>query len=197
MLRKALEDCLHLDQMLAEAEGGTPGNARVSGAALASVFARFSAARKRNADAIAEMALDNFVEMRDRVGGERFNLMKAVENQIENRLPDKFRSRYAMVCYGGLGNVSYDVALRLGAVQQSILQQLVPDDGSVDGVDAVDMSRAEDLIETRVVPVLRAWRIDLSTVSHDLDIPAGAVFAQHAGWDVPEGPALAHEGAKL
>ena len=95
--------------------------------------------RKPNGDAIAEMALDNFVEMRDRVGGDRFLLMKAVENLIENRLPHKFRSRYAMVCYGGLGNVSYDVALRLGAGADLGIER-DPVTNAVTGAKAVAMT---------------------------------------------------------
>lgn len=68
---------------------------------LSRAFDAFTRERKPNADAIAEMALDNFVEMRDRVGDAQFLLNKSVENVLENHFEDKFRSRYAMVCYGG------------------------------------------------------------------------------------------------
>lgn len=53
------------------------------------------------------MALENFVEMRDTVGDPNFLLMKEVQNMLENKFEDVFRSRYAMVCYGGGGNISY------------------------------------------------------------------------------------------
>ena len=164
------EDCLRLDEVLAAA-GSTPHQRDI-----AACFERFARERKPNGDAIAEMALDNFIEMRDRVGGERFRLMKAVENALENRMPHKFRSRYAMVCYGGLGNVSYDVALKLGAVQTAILEDLVPDPET--GIGDVDMAKADALVEANVVPLLQKWNIDLLTVSHDLDVPASEP-AQH------------------
>lgn len=60
-----------------------------------------------NSNAIATMALENFVEMRDTVGNPKFLLMKAVENILENEFEEIFRSRYALVCYGGGGNITY------------------------------------------------------------------------------------------
>jgi hypothetical protein len=55
--------------------------------------------------------------MRDRVADRKFLLQKKVENRIENALGHKFRSGYAMVCYGGAGNVSYRNAYILSRVQ--------------------------------------------------------------------------------
>lgn len=55
--------------------------------------------------------------MRNRVGDRTFLLQKRVENRIENAFGDKFRSRYAMVCYGGAGNITYRNAFKLGEVQ--------------------------------------------------------------------------------
>jgi hypothetical protein len=55
--------------------------------------------------------------MRDRVADRKFLLQKKVENRIENALGHKFRSGYAMVCYGGAGNVSYRNAFILSRVQ--------------------------------------------------------------------------------
>lgn len=160
------EDCLRLDEVLATA-GSTPHHRDT-----VACFREYALARKPNGDAIAEMALDNFIEMRDRVGGERFLLMKAVENLLENRLPHKFRSRYAMVCYGGLGNVSYDVALKLGAIQTAILEELVPEHTTA--LEDVDMAKAEALVEAKITPLLKDWGIDLTTVSHDLEVPVSA-----------------------
>lgn len=58
--------------------------------------------------------------MRDRVSDRKFLLQKKVENRIENAIPEKFRSGYAMVCYGGVGNVSYRNAYTLSRVQVRI-----------------------------------------------------------------------------
>lgn len=48
-------------------------------------------ARKVPADAIADMALENFVEMRDKVGDARFILAKRVEALLADKFPDTFR----------------------------------------------------------------------------------------------------------
>jgi kynurenine 3-monooxygenase len=61
---------------------------------LSSAFSAYNQKRKSNSDAIADMAMDNFVEMRSRVGDRRFLLMKQVENMLENMFHTLFRSRY-------------------------------------------------------------------------------------------------------
>lgn len=63
----------------------------------------------------------DIVQMRDRVSDRKFLLQKKVENRIENALGHKFRSGYAMVCYGGAGNVTYRNAFILSRVQVHIV----------------------------------------------------------------------------
>merc|ERR1712039_904854 len=106
------------------------------------------------ADAICEMALENFVEMRDKTGDVKFQTMKKLENRMENAFPSKFRSRYAMVCYGGEGNVSYANAKSLGIVQMSVLERLCAGMGDLSSEAAIaaeaskiDLSEAERLID--------------------------------------------------
>jgi kynurenine 3-monooxygenase len=55
--------------------------------------------RKPNADAIAEMALENFVEMRDRVGSRWFRLATEGEHKLERLAPTRFKSRYEMISF--------------------------------------------------------------------------------------------------
>ena len=55
--------------------------------------------RKPNTDAIAELALDNFVEMRDKVGSPLFRLGKRVEHAIERWAPEHFESLYELVSF--------------------------------------------------------------------------------------------------
>ncbi|WP_007515817.1 FAD-dependent oxidoreductase [Pseudofrankia saprophytica] len=84
----AFEDCVEIDRCLAETGGGWP-------AALTSYERR----RKANCDAIAEMALDNFVEMRDRVNSHVFQARVAAEHWLERRLPGRYVSRYELVSF--------------------------------------------------------------------------------------------------
>jgi hypothetical protein len=55
--------------------------------------------------------------MSDKVSSRTFLLQKRVEHRIENLFTSKFRSGYAMVCYGGAGNVTYRNAWLLSRVQ--------------------------------------------------------------------------------
>lgn len=84
----AFEDCVEIDRRLAEAGGDWQ-------AALSA----YAGARKANCDAIAEMALDNFVEMRDRVNSKVFQAQTAARHFLERRLPGRYVSRYELVSF--------------------------------------------------------------------------------------------------
>merc|ERR550517_183912 len=140
----SFEDCLTLSNLL---DRWAPEKTAVG---LARAFAEYSNERKPNSDAIATMALENFVEMRDHVADRRFLLMKAVENLLENKFESLFRSRYAMVCYGGGGNITYDAALKLGEVQWSIIEEISQ---NITDPHQADMNKALKLINTRLVPL--------------------------------------------
>ena len=105
------------------------------------VFAEFEQARKPNTDAIADLALENFVEMRDRVADPGFLLRKKVELLLEDRFPERFVPKYAMVTFH---RVPYSVALSRGLVQNRILEQLC---SGITRVEDVDLSMAAELIE--------------------------------------------------
>src|SRR4029077_13155492 len=60
-------------------------------------FSEFEKARKVNTDAIADLAVENFVEMRDRVADPRFLFRKKVELALEAKYPRVFVPKYAML----------------------------------------------------------------------------------------------------
>jgi kynurenine 3-monooxygenase len=93
--------------------------------------------RKPNADAIAAMALDNYLEMRDRVRDPRFHLMKELEWTLEARLPEVFIPRYAMVMFHP--EISYAEALDRGQRQQQLLERLT---AGHEGLDSIDIEQA-------------------------------------------------------
>jgi len=119
------------------------------------------------------MAIENANEMGAKTADMKFQAMKKLENRIENALTEKFRSRYAMVCYGGEGNVSYANAQKLGVVQNEILEKLCAgtenlenDEAVRAAVAAIDLEVAEKLIDEILGPLHKEWSIDLSTVKH-------------------------------
>ncbi len=85
------------------------------------VFAEFEKERKDNTDAIADMAIENFTEMRDRVADSRFLFRKKVELALEARYPRLFVPKYSMVTFH---RIPYSVALARGAVQDRMLAEL-------------------------------------------------------------------------
>lgn len=113
----------------------------------ARVFHEFEEARKVNTDAIADLALENFVEMRGRVGDPRFLLRKKVELALEAKYPQVFVPKYAMVTFH---RVPYSVALSRGTVQDRILAELC---GPIDRVEDLDWNRADHLIHAALTPL--------------------------------------------
>ena len=112
-----------------------------------SLFAEFERARKSNTDAIADMALENFVEMRDRVADPRFLLRKKVELALEAKFPGHFVPKYAMVTFHRL---PYSVALARGQVQDRILDALC---AGIDSVEDLDWNKAAELVPRELAPL--------------------------------------------
>ncbi len=79
------------------------------------VFADFSAERKPNADAIADMALENFIEMRDKTASPLFRAKKRIEHGLHALLPGWFHPLYNMISFS---TVPY-AAARMRAKHQS------------------------------------------------------------------------------
>ncbi|MFY9911433.1 MAG: NAD(P)/FAD-dependent oxidoreductase [Candidatus Sulfotelmatobacter sp.] len=111
------------------------------------VFREFELQRKANTDAIADMAVENFTEMRDRVADSRFLFRKKVELALEQRYPRLFIPKYAMVTFH---RIPYSVALARGAVQDRILAELCD---SVDRIEDLDWEKAAQLVHCNLTPL--------------------------------------------
>jgi kynurenine 3-monooxygenase len=111
------------------------------------VFAEFEQGRKVDTDAIADMAIENFTEMRDRVADSRFLFRKKVELALEAKYPNLFVPKYAMVTFH---RIRYSVALARGAVQDRMLAELCE---GVDRVENLDWKKAEQLVHRDLTPL--------------------------------------------
>lgn len=111
------------------------------------IFSEFEEARKINTDAIADLALENFVEMRDRVSDPRFLFRKKVELALQAKYPQLFIPKYAMVTFH---RVPYATALKRGQVQDRMLTQLC--DG-IGRIEDIDWSKADRLIRGELTPL--------------------------------------------
>ncbi|HEY9868564.1 MAG TPA: NAD(P)/FAD-dependent oxidoreductase [Candidatus Obscuribacterales bacterium] len=115
------------------------------------VFSEFVAARRTNTDAIADMAVENFIEMRDKVADPKFLLKKAVEKVLEKKFPGEYRSRYALVTFS---NMPYRLALEAGLASDEILAELCRD---LDDPERVNLDMAAQLITAKLTPVIRRY----------------------------------------
>jgi kynurenine 3-monooxygenase len=89
------------------------------------LFEAFEEKRKRNADAIADLAIDNFREMRDHVDDVAFKRKRKIEMQLEQQFPDYY-SKYALVTFRD--DISYHEAMSRGRRQDEILLKLCKDE---------------------------------------------------------------------
>jgi kynurenine 3-monooxygenase len=130
------EDCIEFDACAARH------------ASWETVFAQFGAARKPNTDAIAAMALENYMEMRESVADPEFQLQQALSLELERRFPRCFIPRYSMVMFHH--EIPYLTAQRRGAAQSEILAALTR---GVSALSEVDFRRAEREILSRLPPL--------------------------------------------
>lgn len=87
------------------------------------VFKAYEISRKPDSDAIADLAIGNFVEMRDLVGQPKFLLQKKIEANFSNKYPEKWITAYSMVTFSP--EIRYSVALRKGKEQQAIMDEIM------------------------------------------------------------------------
>ena len=108
------------------------------------VLPAFDRIRRPNANAIADMALENYVTMRESVTDSKFQLKKELGFELERRFPDRFVPRYSMVMFHLL---PYALAMTRGNVQQEILSELVQ---GVDELSEVDLEKAGRLVRDKL-----------------------------------------------
>jgi kynurenine 3-monooxygenase len=111
------------------------------------VFSEFEQARKVNTDAIADLAVENFVEMRDRVADPHFLFRKKVELALETRYPKLFVPKYAMVTFH---RIPYATALKRGRIQEAMLAELCD---QIERIEDLDWDKADRLAYSQLSPL--------------------------------------------
>ncbi|MBS1762958.1 MAG: FAD-dependent monooxygenase [Bacteroidetes bacterium] len=102
--------------------------------------------RKPDGDAICDMALTNFIEMRDRVADPKFLLQKKIEAEFTKRHPDKWRPAYSLVTFSP--EVRYSDALKQGTHQEEIMKKIM----SVENIEDIwDSHEVENKILQNLV----------------------------------------------
>jgi kynurenine 3-monooxygenase len=95
------------------------------------VLKAFERSRKPNADAIKQLALQNFIEMRDKVGQDQFLRQKSIEAELNNKYPDQWIPQYSMVTFS---DIDYSEALQDGNLKNEVMESYLCQ-SSEEGVD--------------------------------------------------------------
>lgn len=106
------EDCVVLNQLIEKHKENWPA-----------ILKEYQELRKPDADAIADLAIANFVEMRDKTADPKFLLQKKIEAKFSQKHPDKWIPLYSMVTY--TPELRYSKALKEGIKQQAIMDKIM------------------------------------------------------------------------
>ena len=90
------------------------------------VFKAYQKARRHDTDAIADLAIDNFYEMRDHVANPLFKEKRKIEMDLEKHFPSQYSSKYSLVTFNE--NIGYNEAMQRGRAQDKALLNLIADD---------------------------------------------------------------------
>jgi kynurenine 3-monooxygenase len=127
----AFEDVRVLDSLIDE-----------HGASWGHIYEEYGQLRKINTDAIADMAEENFYEMRDRVADPVFQRKRELETKLEQKYPDYF-SKYSMVTFRE--DLPYSSAKAKGNEQDRLLMGIC---ARVEDVNALDLETVMDQVRS-------------------------------------------------
>lgn len=110
-MNSGFEDCTLLDEL-----------ADQLGENWTEIIAEFSKTRVKDANAIADLAMRNFVEMRDLVGDPMFLLRKKIAAWLHEEYPNDFIPLYSMVTFS---HIPYSKALKEGEAQDRLFEEIL------------------------------------------------------------------------
>ncbi|MBZ9787450.1 FAD-dependent monooxygenase [Psychroflexus sp. CAK57W] len=111
-MNASFEDVVEFDNMLAESDFN-----------LEAAFNNFSKHRKPDADAIADLALDNFHEMKSHTADEVFLEKRKLELDFENQFPTEYYSKYSLVTFRA--DLPYSKAISQGRAQDHVILEML------------------------------------------------------------------------
>lgn len=103
------------------------------------IMPEYELLRKPDGDAIADLAIANFIEMRDKTGDAKFLLQKKIEAKFSEKHPEKWIPLYSMVTYSP--HIRYSHALKNGQKQQAIMDQVMEMPGIAEKWDSEDVEK--------------------------------------------------------
>ncbi|MGB0195553.1 MAG: FAD-dependent oxidoreductase, partial [Flavobacteriales bacterium] len=134
-MNSGMEDCSVLSELLDSMESSED---------WAKTMQRYTELRKPSGDAILELALRNYIEMRDKTGDPAFLLRKKIEAKLATNYPGRWLPLYSQVTFS---HTPYEEALEAGQRQDRIMEKIL----SQEGIEA-DWDRPETFES-----ILDAW----------------------------------------
>lgn len=116
-MNASFEDVVEFDAVLDKFEGDWE-----------TVFTEYEKTRKKDTDAIADLAIDNFHEMKDHVGQAIFQEKRKIEQALEKEFPSEYSSKYSLVTFNE--HIGYREAMLRGRAQDKAILNLL-DDGII------------------------------------------------------------------
>ena len=125
------EDCRVLDELIDE-----------NGDDWQTILQQYQALRKPDGDAIADLAINNFTEMRDRTADPKFLLQKKIEARLHDRYPGQWIPAYSQVTFSP--HIRYSEALQRGQQQEAIMQEVMK-------IDDIEQRWNDDQLHQQII----------------------------------------------
>ncbi|WP_111669218.1 FAD-dependent oxidoreductase [Algoriphagus litoralis] len=109
------------------------------------VFEKFQKNRKPDTDAICQLAMENFIEMRDSVSSPKFLLRKKIEAKLHELYPKEWIPLYTMVTFT---DMSYAEAYAQGKLQEAIMNKVMASPLITENWDKLDYEDIINQMET-------------------------------------------------
>lgn len=116
-MNASFEDVVEFDAVLDQHEGNWEN-----------IFSEYEKTRKKDTDAIADLAIDNFHEMKDHVGQAIFQEKRKLEMALEKEFPEEYSSKYSLVTFNE--HIGYREAMIRGRAQDKAILNMLAD-GSI------------------------------------------------------------------
>lgn len=111
------------------------------------ILQEFQRLRKPDADAIADLAINNFTEMREKTADPKFLLQKKIEASIHSKYPDLWIPAYTQVTFSP--HIRYSEALQNSIKQEEIMQQVMQDEN-------IESKWQSEEVEQKILKMIRA-----------------------------------------
>lgn len=140
-MNSGFEDCRILNEIIKKKDGNWE-----------EIFSNFQEIRKPDTDAIAKLAYQNFIEMRDLVADPMFLLRKKIEARLHELYPEKWMPLYSMVTFN---HIPYSEALKIGKVQEKIMNEVMKKANIAEEWQNLDFRSIIDQLQSQAAPVLQ------------------------------------------